>query len=209
MRRFASLALVLMLGGCGYHAWWNPPFTGGNQPYAPHGDSETLLRAEGRPVNVRPLTPQAGNVWPGPVPPTPTLQELEQQGGLVPGMEQPVVGSPANRGTTPAEEGGSPPYASPTPSQGSSVPPGPAPKMTPLPQQVPIRPGPAPKLPSAPQPGQVVPTPGGPGTISGGTSGYRTMTLPGGGSAIVVPNGNGTSTIIKPDGSIETIPTPK
>jgi ABC-type hemin transport system ATPase subunit len=35
------------------------------------------------------------------------------------------------------------------------------------------------------------------------------MTMPGGGSAIVVPNGNGTSTVIKSDGSIETIPTPK
>jgi len=44
---------------------------------------------------------------------------------------------------------------------------------------------------------------------TGGTQGYQTMTTPGGGSAIVVPNGNGTSTVIKSDGSIETIPTPK
>ena len=30
-----------------------------------------------------------------------------------------------------------------------------------------------------------------------------------GGSTLVVPNGNGTSTIIHPDGSVETVPTPK
>ena len=68
--------------------------------------------------------------------------------------------------------------------------------------------------PNAPPParnpaGQVVQTPGGPGVTTGGTSGYRTMTTPGGGSAIVVPNGNGTSTVIYSDGRIETIPTPR
>lgn len=209
MRRYASLALMLLLGGCGYHGWQDLPYTGGNQPYAPRGNSETLLRAEGRPVNLQPLTPQGGNVWPGPVPPTPTLQELEQQGGLVPGVEQPVVGSPVNRGAAPPPQEESPPTVPPVPSQGSSVPPSPEPKMTPLPQQVPIKPGTAPKLPAVPRPGQVVPTPSGPGVTSGGTKGYQTITLPGGGSAIVVPNGNGTSTIIKADGSIETIPTPK
>ena len=44
---------------------------------------------------------------------------------------------------------------------------------------------------------------------NGGTSGYQTLTEPGGGSAVVVPNGNGTSTIIHSDGRIETVPTPK
>ena len=32
---------------------------------------------------------------------------------------------------------------------------------------------------------------------------------PGGGQSIVVPNGNGTSTIIHPNGTVETMPTPK
>ena len=31
----------------------------------------------------------------------------------------------------------------------------------------------------------------------------------GGGQSIVVPNGNGTSTIIHPNGTVETVPTPK
>src|SRR5579875_3560497 len=105
MRRFASLALTMLLAGCGYHSAWQPPYFGGNQPYAPKGDSENLLRAEGRAPDVQPLTPQAGDVWPGPIPPTPTLQELEQQGNLSPGTEQAVPGSPISRGAVPAQEG--------------------------------------------------------------------------------------------------------
>ena len=27
MRRIALVSLTMMLGGCGYHTWWNPPFT--------------------------------------------------------------------------------------------------------------------------------------------------------------------------------------
>jgi hypothetical protein len=57
--------------------------------------------------------------------------------------------------------------------------------------------------------GRIVNTPIGTGVTTGGGAGYQTMTLPGGGTAIVVPNGNGTSTVIKPDGTIQTIPTPK
>jgi hypothetical protein len=49
----------------------------------------------------------------------------------------------------------------------------------------------------------------GPAVTNGGTSGYQTLTTPGGGSAIVIPNGNGTSTVIHSDGTIETVPTPR
>jgi hypothetical protein len=37
----------------------------------------------------------------------------------------------------------------------------------------------------------------------------RTYTLPGGRQGVLVPNGNGTSTLIMPDGSVQTIPTPR
>jgi hypothetical protein len=57
--------------------------------------------------------------------------------------------------------------------------------------------------------GQVIQTPGGPAVTTGGGPGYQTTTSPNGGSAIVVPNGNGTSTIIHSDGHIETVPTSK
>lgn len=214
MRRFATLGLLLMLAGCEYQTWSSAPFTTGNQPYAPPGDAENLLRAKGVAVEATPLTPQPGDVWPGPVPPTPTLQELEQQGNLEPGQEQPVPGSPLSRGIAPEEQ--TPGQAAPSPppqvTRGSSTPPGsnqPPLALAPLPRQRPIGAPPGPKVPAPPAPGQVVQTPSGPGVTTGGTQGYQTMTMPGGGSAIVVPNGNGTSTVIKSDGSIETIPTPK
>ena len=61
-------------------------------------------------------------------------------------------------------------------------------------------------------------TPGGPSLDVGGGSarGYRDLnppaTAPGrgaspGGGGILVPNGNGTSTLIGPDGSVQTVPT--
>jgi len=211
MRRFATLGLVLVLGGCGYHTWWNPPFTTGNLPNAPKGDSENMMRAQGTPVTVAPLTPQPGDVWPGPLQPTPTLQDLEQEGNLQPGVEQPVPGSPLTRGTEAPSQGMALPSLPPEVTPGSSTPPGSnQPGLAPLPPQQPIKPQPPQvAMPGPPAPGQVVPLQQGQGVTTGGTSGYQTMTLPGGGSAIVVPNGNGTSTVIKSDGSIETIPSPK
>ncbi len=212
MRRFATLGLLLVLAGCGYNTWWEPPFTTGTQPYAPTGDAENLLRAKGVAVNPTPLTPQPGDVWPGPVPPTPTLQELEQQGNLEPAPEQAVPGSPLSRGAVPQGQapGQAPPSPPPRMSHGSSTPPGSnQPGLAPLPPQQPVTAPPGPSLPPPPRAGQVVPLNGGTGVTTGGTQGYQTMTVPGGGSAIVVPNGNGTSTVIKSDGSIETIPTPK
>jgi hypothetical protein len=216
MRRFTTLGLALMLAGCGYNTWWNPPLTAGYQPYAPTGDAENLLRAKGNTVDLPPLTPQPGDVWPGPVPPTPTLQELEQQGNIEIAPEQPVPGSPLSRGAAPQGQtpGQAPAQMPPSPpprvSHGSSTPPGSnQPGLAPLPRPQAVVPPRAPSTPTGPQPGQVVQTPSGPGVTTGGTQGYQTMTMPGGGSAIVVPNGNGTSTVIKSDGSIETIPTPR
>ena len=211
MRRFATLGLALTLAGCGYHTWWNPPYTTGNLPYAPKGDSENLMRARGDSnVAVAPLNPQPGDVWPGPLPPTPTLQDLEQQGNLDMGPEQPVPGSPLNIGTAPAQ-GEAVPSVPPEVTPGSSVPPlSNQPSLAPLPPQHPVTaPPPTAALPAVPAPGQVVPLNRGQGVTTGGTQGYQTMTLPGGGTAIVVPNGNGTSTVIHPDGTVETVPTPK
>lgn len=212
MRRIAPFVLLMALGGCSYHTWSNLPFTTGNSPNAPVGDSETMLRVEGRPVAVQPLTPQAGNVWPGPLPPTPTLETLEKSANFPSLPEQPVPGSPMSRGAVPA----APTVAAPTPppraARGSSTPPGSnQPGLAP---PVVVPPASPPSAAAAPPParepaGQTVQTPSGPGVMSGGTSGYQTMTMPNGGSAIVIPNGNGTSTVIRSDGTIETIPTPK
>ena len=212
MRRFATLSLALMLAGCGYNTWWNPPFTPGYQPYAPTGDAENLLRAKGEPVDLPALTPQPGDVWPGPVPPEPTMQELEQR-GMEPQPQLPPPGSPQNRGVAPQGQTSgqeqTPPSPPPRVSHGSSTPPGSnQPALAPLPRQQAVVPPRGPSVPPPPAAGHVVQTPSGTGVTTGGTQGYQTMTMPGGGSAIVVPNGNGTSTVIKSDGTIETIPTP-
>lgn len=209
MRRIASFVLLLALGGCGYHTWWNPPFTAGNMPNAPAGNSETMRRVMGEPVHVTPLTPQAGDVWPGPLPPTPTLQDLEKQSSLQPLPEQAVPGSPLYHGTAPAAQ--MPPVPPPTQARGSATPPSPQPAPPPPVVIPPASPSSAAVVPPAkpgPQ-GKVVHTRQGTGVITGGSPGYQTMTMPNGGSAIVIPNSNGTSTVIHSNGTIETIPTPR
>jgi hypothetical protein len=75
----------------------------------------------------------------------------------------------------------------------------------------PSAPGLAPNAPriSSPQ-GSIVQTPNGPSVDVGGGSGrgYRQLQSPNpAGQGILVPNGNGTSTLISPDGSIQTVPT--
>jgi len=204
MRRFAFACLFLLLTGCGYNTWWNPPFTSGYNPNMPPGDSENMRRVTGEEVDTPPLNPEPGDIWPGPVQAPPTLQDLEQQ-GVQSGPEQPVPGSPEGKGNAPA----APNIPPPPPTRGSSTSPG---SIQPPAAQPQIRP--APPLATVPPPtqnpaGQVFQTQKGPGVTTGGTTGYQTLTTPGGGSAIVVPNGNGTSTIIHSDGSIETVPTPR
>ncbi len=205
MRRIALFCLALTLSGCGYKTWWNPPFSGGSNPNEPVGDSENLLRVRGQEPPVKGLTTEPGDIWPGPLPPAPTMKDLVDTGGLTPEPEQPVPGSPLSRGTAP-------PSPSPNPSTGSSTPPENNQPGLPSPQSAPplssyAAPPAAP--PARGSTGQVIQTPGGPNVTTGGGPGYQTTTTPGGGQAIVVPNGNGTSTVIHSDGKIETIPTPK
>ncbi|HEY7577109.1 MAG TPA: hypothetical protein VH855_05895 [Acetobacteraceae bacterium] len=205
MRRIALASLCLALSGCGYDTWSNPPFSSGNNPHFPAGESENLRRVTGEQFQTPALTPEPGDIWPGPLPPSPTLQDLEQQGGVQPGIERPVPGSPEfQQNQAPSNQPPNPPP--PPPARGSSTPPGSTqPGLAPL--KGPSPPRPTNTTPPAPNPGgQIVQTPQGPGVTTGGTTGYQTLTTPGGGTAIVVPNGNGTNTIIHSDGRIETVP---
>jgi hypothetical protein len=203
MRRIASLTLALILSGCGYETWWNPSFAGGYNPNLPVSDSENMRRVQGQEPSVPPLTTEPGDIWPGPLAPAPTLKDLEATGGLTSQPEIPVPGSPLSRGA-------GVPYPSPNPYGGSSTSPASA------------QPGFSTSQPASPlssyasppastsahgQPSQVIQTSNGPIVTTGGGSGYQTTTTPGGGQSIIVPNGNGTSTVIHSDGRIETIPT--
>jgi hypothetical protein len=58
--------------------------------------------------------------------------------------------------------------------------------------------------------GQTVFTSHGPVVTTGGTDGYRTTTLPGGGGqGLLLNNGNGTSTLTGPRGVTTTVPSPE
>jgi hypothetical protein len=152
MRRVALISLT-MLSGCGYHTWWNPPFTTGFSPNAPVTNSVNLSRAKGRDVAVTPLTTEPGDIWPGPLPPPKTLQDLEREAPTA--SQAPAKGSPLDRAGNPL--------------------------LAPLPS-------------------------GTPGLSPDGTTAAGQAPVD---RRIIVPNGNGTSTVIYPDGRIETIPTPK
>jgi len=205
MRRLASVSFALALGGCGYNTWWNPPFTGGYDPNRPITESENMRRVLGDISTVEPMTTEPGDIWPGPLPPAPTLKDLEATSGLTSQPEAPVPGSPLSRS-------GTGPSPSPNPNRGSSVTPDTNQPNLAIPKSVPplsSYASPPPAAPTRVPGGQVIQTPEGSAVTTGGGPGYQTSTAPGGGQSIIVPNGNGTSTVIHADGRIETIPTPK
>lgn len=185
MRRLALLGLCVSLCGCEFNTWHQFPFVAGHDPYLPTGDAVNLRRAEGLPVQVKPLQAEEGNIWPTSIQSEPTLQTIEQGGGILPNeATPPPVPAPRGSSTAPA-----------------LPPPAPA-TIPPVPQ---VAPPPAPNQPAPP----VINTPAGPGAVSGGGGGYKTITLPNGTTGIVVPNGNGTSTVIFSNGTVQTVPTPK
>ncbi len=186
MRRSASLCCVIatsgLLTGCtGTGVFFDHTFSWfGQNPNAPAGNSEMFLRLRGEPVTITPLLPETGNVWPGPQKPDPTLQELEAQ---------------QQKGSAPAVVGGGTDHQQPRP----AGPVGAAPAV--------VSPDTAPGVVVAPprrtRNGTAIDTTGGQ-TVPG----YRHLQpAPPAGKGILVPNGNGTSTLIGPDGSISTVPT--
>ncbi len=194
-----TLTLTFPLSGCG-DTWWNPPLTGGYNPHAPAVDSENMRRVMGQDTPEPALVPEPGDVWPGPLPPSPTLSDMELQSGNGTGGDK---GSSA-----PTDTSGTGSLPAPYPARGSSTPPTAAAPPPPAPTHPSMRAGVAAAPPRDPS-GQIIQTDRGPAVTTGGGPGYQTTTMPGGGTAIVLPNGNGTSTVIHPDGHIETIPTAK
>lgn len=209
MRRLTLFALPLLLAGCtGFGTFLDHVTTWpGQDPTLPHADSENVRRALGEAAPVAPLLPQPGDVWPAAPVPTPTLGEVARH---------PNAAAPGFAPTTvPGEPPGLPASHQPVPTtppphrRGSSTPPGSVqPPLAPPPGALAAPPARQPFRGSA-RPGGAVPLPGGTGIDTGGSGGYRQLTLPNGQpGAIIVPNGNGTSTVIGPDGSVTTIPTP-
>ena len=206
MRRLTPLLLLCSLTSCtGFGEFLNHAFSlPGTNPNIPMADSENVRRALGISPGIQPLETEPGNVWPKFDTIDPTLADIannptrEDQRGFppttVPGEQQP--GLPAGRQPRPTPRGSSTPPGSNQP----ELPALPVPGTSPQPPTSSAAPAP---------PGGTVLTPEGPAIDTGGTRGYRQLNTPRGPGAIVVPNGNGTSTVINPDGTVQTIPTPR
>ena len=188
MRRSALPSLAVMsaglLSGCTGTGLFLDHTTQhfGAVPNAPAGNSETFLRIRGEKVDLPPLLPEQGNVWPTDSRPDPSLQDLQKQQAeeIRRGAAAPANGpNPAVNRANNADRGLPPPTNPPPPPTGLRSP--------------------------------TVNTPNGPSvdvTGQGTGRGYRQLNSPTpGGSGILVPNGNGTSTLIGPDGSVQTVPT--
>ncbi len=190
MRRSAlpslkTLSLCLstgLLSGCtGTGVFFDHTFQNwGRNPNTPAGSSETFLVIRGQPVDVTPLTPEKGNVWPADTGPDKTLADIEKQQAeeiRKAGGQPPASGGGAIGRANDADRGLPPPQTPPRP-------------------------------PGMPRTSQ---TPNGPAvdvTGQGSGQGYRNLQNgSSSGSGILVPNGNGTSTLIGPDGSVQTVPT--
>ncbi|MDE2335300.1 MAG: hypothetical protein KGK10_12260 [Rhodospirillales bacterium] len=197
MRPIAVIGLAVLLSGCSYAS---SPFAGFPHyladthglvanPNAPQGTSETMQRVRGGAVTLPPLRAEPGNVWPTPVKAEPTLQYYERQ------MQEGALTTPSQ----PTRPGSAAPSVSAT---------GPA---------IPLKMPPAPPPTVAPPPtlGKVtvvngdVATAGGVAHLSTDPNGVITYTMSNGTKGIAVSNGNGTLTLIGPDGSVQTVNAPK
>jgi hypothetical protein len=188
MRRAALLCLTLALTGCGsgFGDFIGDTATIRRNVNSPISDSLTTRRVRELPVEVPALQTEPGDVWPGPVQPEPTLQDLQDQARHAP------------------------PETTPMPAPGSSTPPGSnVPGMAPLPTPGVSRP-PVAVAPARPFSPPAIQTQRGPAVNAGPVGrNMQNYTAPGNPNAggIMIPNGNGTSTLVHPDGSVETVPT--
>jgi hypothetical protein len=204
MRRSVLFGLLLLLPGCayvgdptvGFGGFIGDTHTFDANPNRAVGSSENMQRVMGNEVAMPPLLTEPGDVWPGPIPPEPTLSDIERQQNQE--MEQ-HQGQPSP---------GQLPPAHPQP-RGSSTPPGsPQPGLAPLPS-IPPASFPQTAVPPIQNQPPIVQTPQGPVMPNPSGNGVHSYNAPGGGQGIIVPNGNGTSTLIGPNGSMQTVPTPQ
>ena len=138
----------------------------------------------------------------GPVRPGPSMTSNEAENTApVPALQKRITpGSP--------EYERAPYLPLPPAAHGSSTPPGTRqPGLVKLPP--PSLPPPIDASPPTQNPaGQIYWTPRGAVVTTGGTTHYQTSVTPGGGSAVIIP-GNGVSTIIRSDGRVVVVPSPR
>ncbi|MBP0491958.1 hypothetical protein [Roseomonas indoligenes] len=226
-RMMAGLPLALLLGGC---------FGLGDIDMAPFGrtdpigapDSLTVRRVMGTAIEVPPLLPEPGNVWPAEEAPRATLQNPDA--ATVPPREREPSEAleRARQQRGPAPIGRAPNATEPGPAVAPEVAPNP---RAPVPGTVtprrrgssdpalpPLDPPPVPRAgvpggayPAPPPPrvqGSTLGVPGGPpATIGNSTGNIGSYTQPGVGTGTAIRQGN-TTTLFAPDGSVQVVPTP-
>lgn len=206
IRLAVPATIVLLLAGCaGFDNYVQSTVSPFGNPNAPTGDTLNMQRARGDVVaTVQPITSRQGTLWPGPVKPVPTLGQIEQSMNAPLGTTNsaPVVPSHLRNGLNPKANFVTHSSTPPAPDQsGVTVTP-----QNPIPAPI----VPPPVGPNAPhfQTGQTVIGPNGAaGIVTGNSSGrYQTVAPLGGkGGGILIPNGDGTASLIGPDGQITTV----
>jgi len=197
MRRIALTGLLLLSGCTGFGHFVSDTHTLKKNPNAPTGDSLSMQRANGKPGVAPVIVPEQGQVWPTAIPAMPTLADIQKQmnlnGDAAPQLG-PVPAAPGqlpNLNTLPGMQG-----VSPMPNTSGSASHAAPSAMAP------------PDL-TMPKVGTSIPTPMGSATITGGSANYQTLApINGQSGAILIPNGNGTSTLVMPNGTISTVNSP-
>lgn len=198
----AAFGLVALLGGCGS--------MDGGQPTTASATSDTVARIRGEPQALPVLRAEDGNVWPEQEGPRTTLANPDAAMRNIPEYrpgELDRMSRPAGRSTWQPTD---PPDPRPMPpGLGSSSPPPPPLRQIDPPRSE-VLPAPAQQRPAPRRvEGQVVQTPSGPATISGGTDRVQSFSVPGGGTGTIHRNDDNTSTVIGPDGRVQVVPTPR
>jgi hypothetical protein len=147
LRQIICVALAICLSGCVSERHFMRDSLPFGNPNAPVAQSETAQRALGHDPDVAPITPQAGNVWPGAVQPVPTLSDEQQDmnqplGQAYPPGEQPPPD--ADLGFGPLGEPGTQTFSAPAISAPSGITPNTSPG-----QQPGVMSSPAPAAPSS------------------------------------------------------------
>jgi hypothetical protein len=220
MRRIALSGLLLLSGCTGFGNFFASTHTFSSNPHPPAGDSANMQRAYGGAGVQEALIPETGQVWPTAIPTMPTLADIQKQMNLN-GNAAPQLGPvPAGPGEIPGLQTlpglqntpGMQQVPNPTPSTGTGTGPGASLTLPPLTGMTPPVKAPYAEPPDLVMPklGTTVTTPQGPATITGGTANYQTLApINGQGGGILIPNGNGTSTLVMPNGSISTVNSPR
>jgi hypothetical protein len=212
MRRIALSGLLLLSGCTGFGNFIGNTHSFSSNPHPPTGDTANMQRAYGHAGVQEALLPETGQVWPTAIPAMPTLADIQKQMNLNGNAEPqlgPVPGGPGpvpGLNTLPGMQGA--PGLPQVPGQGSpgaSLTPPPLTGMTP-PVKSPYSEPPDLVMPKV---GTTITTPQGPATVTGGTANYQTLApINGQGGGILIPNGNGTSTLVMPNGTISTVNSP-